>query len=91
MRLGGFQGAAIAFANALKALLETRLKAAQRTGRFRMVIMLLQPIQRERRDQRPRQHIRRQHREHHRFGQRREQILGYPAQEEDRDKNDTDG
>ena len=52
--------------------------------------MLPQPVQRQRRDQCSRQHIRGQHGEHDRFGQRCEQVFGDTAQEEDRHEHDAD-
>ena len=54
-------------------------------------IVFLQPVLGQCRHQRSRQHVRGQHREHHRFRQGHEQIAGDAGQHEHRHEHDADG
>ena len=90
MRLGRFQRAAITSARTFEATFEARLETAQATAGLRVVVVFFQPIERQRRYQGSRQHVRGQHRKDHRFGQRREKVFGDAAEKEDRHKDDTD-
>ena len=68
--------------------------AAARTGRAARRAACgscaLQPVLRQRRHQRARQHVGGQHREHHRLGQRHEQVARDARQHEHRHEHDAD-
>jgi hypothetical protein len=86
--------AAIAFTQPLEALLEAGLKADQARNRTvagdRRVAARAHQIHREGRHQRAREKVRRDHREHHRFGERHEQIAGHAGEQEHRHEYDAD-
>ena len=76
-----------------KAALERALESRGDIPGLRLRGMMpvhLQQVHRERRDQGSRENVGREHREHHRFGQRNEQIARHAGQEEHRDEHDAD-
>ena len=93
-----FQSTHIPVTQSIKVSLESMMKALEYPGDFlaRLMRQLLsalrtEEIQNQRRHKRPRKEVRGQHGEHHRFGQRTEQITRNSTKEENRHEDDTDG
>ena len=86
--------ARIAVAHRLETPLESGMEARKQAGRSRIrraVVLALEQQADDDRRQRPRQAVGRQHREHHRKPERREQILCRSVEEHHRGKDATDG
>ena len=78
--------------NPLEATLERSLQARERVARrTEAPVLRLHQIHGQRRHERPRQYVRREHGKDHRFGKRHEEIAGHAAQEEHRQEDDADG
>ena len=86
---------AVALPHAGEAALERPVEADERiAARTWMAVVEdagAQQVLRERRHQRPREEVRGQHREHHRFGERHEQVPRDTRQHEHRHEHDADG
>ncbi len=89
---GRSQQRAIPVAHALERSLESPLKARQRVAALglRAAVVLFEPEFCERRNQRTRENVRGQHREHDRFGQWDEQEFGDAGEQEHGHEHDAD-
>src|SRR5215467_13076871 len=88
----GRKQALVGVAKTLEAALERILKPNERIARSSssMMIFRFEQVERQGRHERSGQEIRREHGEHHRLGQRHEQITGDAAQKEQWQEHDAD-
>ena len=93
---GGAQRAVISVTKLLKPALKTNLEALERSKEagadpeFVFMLMVLEEIHHQRRNQRAREQVRRHHGENHGFSQRNEQELRYARKEEHGHKHNAD-
>ena len=83
------ENAAIAVLHALEAAVEGRRQPAEDVSR-RVVVVILEQIARQRRNDRERQHVGRQHRQHDGDGERDEQEARRAGQQQHREEHDAD-